>query len=296
MKKLFLLKAALALAAALSPLAAPFAAAAESDEDSLNEAVDKVIGHWKRNFAAPAYGLALFSVDIKSGGLPGVSSSLGDDTFLAPAVDLRIFRGVNVSKRGGFYTGLETGVFIFLPFSHSFTDVNVSVDETGVDTGGTLHSLGSLNFKVRPYGGVVFLMAKYGLRMDVGTSKAGFGAGLELGAGGSIYAGGFDLWMGPKDNPLYEAAGTSDTTKMSLLLDASAEWAFRVGRNFRMFAKGSVIITPVVFERRAFPIIVGNGVNDTDLNVLTTYALNNYDLEFHSFVYDLRAGFIVNFD
>jgi hypothetical protein len=294
MKKLYLLIAALAVMAAFVSLAVPFAAAAESDDDSLNKAVDKVIGQWKRSFAAPAYGLALFSVDIKSSGLPGVTSSLGDDTFLAPAADLRIFRGVNVSKRGGFYTGLETGVFIFLPFSHSFTDPSVSVNDAPQ---GTLNNLGALNFKVSPYGGVVFLMAKYGLRMDVGTSKAGLSAGLELGAGGSIYAGGFDLWMGPKDNPVYEAAGTSDTTKMSLLLDASAEGAFRVGKNFRMFAKGSVIVAPVIFERRAFPIVVGNGVNDDGVNsVLMPYALNNYELELRPFVYDLRVGFIVNFD
>jgi hypothetical protein len=57
-----------------------------------------------------------------------------------------------------------------------------------------------------------------------------------------------------------------------------------------------VIVAPVIFERRAFPIVVGNGVNDTNLGVLTTYALNNYELELRPFVYDLRVGFIVNFD
>src|SRR3972149_3985785 len=99
MKKLLFVMMALAALASLASLAAPFPAAAENDEDSLNKAVDKVIGHWKRNFAAPAYGVALFSVDISRVGLPGVTSGLGDDTFLAPAVDLRIFSGVNVAKR-----------------------------------------------------------------------------------------------------------------------------------------------------------------------------------------------------
>jgi hypothetical protein len=287
--------AGLAVLAALAALAspAPPLAAAENDGERLNEAVDKVIGHWKRNFVAPAYGVALFSVDILARDLPGVTSGFDDDTFLAPAVDLRVFRGVTVSKDGRFYTGLETGAFVFLPFSHSFTDPNVQVDDT--PDGGVVNDLGDLEFKVSPYGGIAFLTAKYGFRTDVGASKA-VSVGLELGAGGTVYAGGFDIWMGDKDDPTYEAAGTSDTTRLSFLLDASAEGAFRVGKGGRMFLKGSVIYSPVIFEMSSFPPLVGNGVIDSDLGALTTYALNNYELELRPFVYDLRVGFIVNFD
>ena len=273
----------------------PVVGRAQENGDALEKAIEQVLGQWKRNFASPAYGVAHFRAEIRQRGIPGVITSFGDKEILVPAADLRIFRGVNVSKRGGFYTGVEAGAFIFLPVAHSFGD-----DVTVQDTYYTPFPWASnpFDFKAAPYGGVFFLMAKYGLRMDVGAQKMGLGAGLELGAGGSIYTGGFDLWMGEKNSPTAPQVDAGSTeTKMSLVVDASAEGSFRVGRNFRLFAKGSVMIIPLTFEggQLSAATVMTDGVSNTNAQYLE-YALHNYELEYLPFVYGLRVGFILSFD
>lgn len=59
------------------------------------------LGTWKRNFAAPSYGIALFRGELRGGyyGQP-FELTIPDDEreFPATAMDFRIFRGVNVSK------------------------------------------------------------------------------------------------------------------------------------------------------------------------------------------------------
>lgn len=35
------------------------------------------------------------------------------ETIWLPGIDLRLFRGVNVSKRGGFFAGVEVGTLFF---------------------------------------------------------------------------------------------------------------------------------------------------------------------------------------
>ena len=275
----------------------PVVGRAQENGDALEKAIEQVLGQWKRNFASPAYGVALFRAEIRQRGIPGVITSFGDKEILVPAADLRIFRGVNVSKRGGFYTGVEAGAFIFLPVAHSFGD-DVSVqDPSYIPTPPPYWVSGPFDFKAAPYGGVFFLMAKYGLRMDVGAQKMGLGAGLELGAGGSIYTGGFDLWMGDKKTPSTQADAGSTETKVSVVVDASAEGSFRVGRNFRLFAKGSVMIIPLTFEggQLSAATVMTDGVSNTNAQYLE-YALHNYELEYLPFVYGLRVGFILSFD
>ena len=72
-------------------------------------------GLWKRNFAAPTYGVAIFNARVEWNGLEATQSSFNRGDFIVPAVDIRIFRGVGVSRRGGFYTGVEVGTFILIP-------------------------------------------------------------------------------------------------------------------------------------------------------------------------------------
>ncbi len=67
------------------------------------------LGQWKRNFASPTVGVTLFRANLDGRYLMNVPDSEID--FPLTAAEIRIFKGVNVSKRGGFYTGVETGLF-----------------------------------------------------------------------------------------------------------------------------------------------------------------------------------------
>jgi hypothetical protein len=274
----------------------PVAGRAQESGDALEKPVEQDLGQWNRNFLSPAYGVALFRAEIRQRGIPGVISSFVDEEILVTAADLRVFRGVNVSKRNGFYTGVEAGAFIFLPVAHSFSD-DVTVEDPGYPPVPPGWVSGPFDFKAAPYGGLFFLMAKYGLRTDVGKQNKGIGAGLELGAGGSIYTGGFDLWMGDKDNPSVQVDAGSTETKISLIVDASAECSFRVGKNSRLFAKGSVMIMPLTFEggQLSSVTVMNDGVSNTDPQYFE-YALRNYELEYLPFVYGLRVGFTLSFD
>jgi len=273
----------------------PVAVRAQESGDALEKPVEQDLGQWNRNFLSPAYGVALFRAEIRQRGIPGVISYFVDEEILVTAADLRVFRGVNVSKKNGFYTGVEAGAFIFLPVAHSFSDDVTVMDPDYMPAPPWVS--GPIDFKAAPYGGLFFLMAKYGLRTDVGKQKKGFGAGLELGAGGSIYTGGFDLWMGDKENPSAKADAGSTETKISLIVDASAEGSFRVGKNSRLFAKGSVMIMPLTFEggQLSSVTVMNDGVSNTNLQYFE-YALRNYELEYLPFVYGLRVGFTLSFD
>jgi len=273
----------------------PVAVRAQESGDALEKPVEQDLGQWNRNFLSPAYGVALFRAEIRQRGIPGVISYFVDEEILVTAADLRVFRGVNVSKKNGFYTGVEAGAFIFLPVAHSFSDDVTVMDPDYMPAPPWVS--GPIDFKAAPYGGLFFLMAKYGLRTDVGKQKKGFGAGLELGAGGSIYTGGFDLWMGDKNNPSAQADAGSTETKISLIVDASAEGSFRVGKNSRLFAKGSVMIMPLTFEggQLSSVTVMNDGVSNTNLQYFE-YALRNYELEYLPFVYGLRVGFTLSFD
>ena len=273
----------------------PVAVRAQESGDALEKPVEQDLGQWNRNFLSPAYGVALFRAEIRQRGIPGVISYFVDEEILVTAADLRVFRGVNVSKKNGFYTGVEAGAFIFLPVAHSFSDDVTVMDPDYMPAPPWVS--GPIDFKAAPYGGLFFLMAKYGLRTDVGKQKKGFGAGLELGAGGSIYTGGFDLWMGDKENPSAKADAGSTETKISLIVDASAEGSFRVGKNSRLFAKGSVMIMPLTFEggQQSSVTVMNDGASNTDSEYFK-YALHNYELEYLPFVYGLRVGFTLSFD
>lgn len=53
------------------------------------------LGEWKQDLASPTYGIALTALEIE-----GADGGYSETVWL-PGIDLRLFRGVNVSKRGG---------------------------------------------------------------------------------------------------------------------------------------------------------------------------------------------------
>lgn len=253
------------------------------------------LGQWKRNFASPTYGAALFHARLEGGW--SMPNNVSDDQreFPATAVDLRIFRGVNVSKRGGFYTGVEAGVLFLQPFGE------ITFDEPNLGQKmGLMYN-----------GGLVFLMAKYGLRVDIGIALFGISLGAELGMGGTLFAGGFEFYTGSKEDPDVQEGYGSDKAAMGLILDTAAEAAIRLGKNFRLVTKVGVMAAPIPSpendeKNNYFFDDQGNAYNVYDPNAGTTesaltgdeYAravMSQYRVQIDPFALDLRIGFVLNF-
>lgn len=251
------------------------------------------LGEWKRNFASPTYGVAFFRGRLE-GGWYGIPNPIEDDErqFPVSTFDFRIFRGVNVSKRGGFYTGIETGVLFFTPFGDTtFTDPII----------GEFH----LDYK----GGLVFLMAKYGLRVDIGIALVGVSLGTELGMGASLFAGGFNFYTGDKEDRSAEIGWGTSTANMGLVLDWSAEAALRLGKNFRLMAKAGLLIAPVSVpinhERERYNVWHdGSGLTvetewgdtiDSGTREYYEAIMSRYDIDIEPFGFSVRVGFALNF-
>ncbi|GEM_PF-2909841 len=246
---------------------------------------------WKQNFASPSYGLVIFPSRIERNWIQGVDSGLEEQSFLTPAVDLRIFRGVNVSRRGGFYSGVEAGALIFVPMSQSFTDsVTIHTFQAGDVT------FSDFNFNLEVNGGIVFLMAKYGLRIDIGPALFGLGLGADLGMGASLYSGGFELYAGDRDEGVSTSWGASGAS-MGLIVNSGVEGALRLGRNFRFFANAGVIIVPVSYpnnqtwEENQW-VLDDQNPSPRDLQ---RYALSNYNVNIDAFGFGARFGFVLNY-
>lgn len=94
-------------------------------------------------------------------------------------------------------------------------------------------------------GGLVFLMAKYGLRLDIGLAIFGVSLGLEMGMGGTLFAGGFDLYTGSKDDRTSDVSWGASAAIMGLIMDVSSEAALRLGKNLRLFTKLGVMAAPL---------------------------------------------------
>ena len=71
------------------------------------EEKESIFGEWKGKVAAPTYGFAALPINI-SGEDDGY-----EDKIWVPGLDLRIFMGTNVTKRAGFFYGLEVGTLVF---------------------------------------------------------------------------------------------------------------------------------------------------------------------------------------
>ncbi len=291
MKKILLVFFALLL------VAIPLAAFAQDEgEEDLSDKLDKLLGQWKRSFASPSYGIAFFTARVE-GGDYGV---LLDDTrrFMVPAIDLRIMSGKNVSKRGGFYTGVETGVLIFMggegqPFNDQ-QDYYYSDGDNAIPVPGSMSV--PLNFNASIDGGIVFLMAKYGLRADIGVSLIGISLGFEMGAGASLFSGGYQF----STSDWVEVGSGSSAATMGLIVDANAEAALRLGKNFRLFVKAGAIIAPIGLPDNQWSEYHwvpekddGSPAWDEERQ---RYLLSQYSLNLNAFAFGARAGFALNFN
>jgi CubicO group peptidase (beta-lactamase class C family) len=294
MRKVLLLLFALIIVCV--PLVAIAQEEGEEEGETWDKALDRILGQWKRSFAAPSYGIALFSARVDG---PG---SIGDDQsqFLVPAIDLRIMRGVNVSKRGGFFTGIETGVLVFTNIGGGaqFSDT-VFYPEFNAGLGTTL----PLDFGATMDGGLVFLMSRYGLRIDLGVSLIGISLGLDLGAGASLFSGGYRFYVGSDpDNTIVDVGSGSSAAIMGLIVDGNAEAALRLGKNFRIFAKAGAIISPIALpdiRRDEYRYIAEADFNNEPWVTpedRQRYLLSQYRLELNAFALSARVGFALNFD
>ena len=250
------------------------------------------LGQWKRNFASPTVGVTLFRANLDGRYLMNVPDSEID--FPLTAAEIRIFKGVNVSKRGGFYTGVETGLF-FMQNVNELTFPESNLGEM------------RLNYQA----GLVFLMAKFRLRMDIGIALFGVSLGGEIGIGGTMFSGGFDFSTTSTsgDEEITEGYGNA-AANMGVIADASVEGAIRLGKNFRLVAKAGVVAAPIDSERRDSdfyyqytyipstsikPGWYWNGVGPLTGDDEKRAILNNYQVEIDPFAIDLRVGFVLNF-
>ncbi|MCK5201475.1 MAG: hypothetical protein KAR21_24145, partial [Spirochaetales bacterium] len=108
---------------------------------------------WKDNFASTTYGVAMMPVQFE--GLDTGSSN----TILMSGIDIRLFNGKNITKRGGFYTGTEVGLIMFFSGDEGFEDT-YNGTTSGSETYNVINSDSFI--------GTVFVLAKYGYRLDLG--------------------------------------------------------------------------------------------------------------------------------
>jgi len=189
---------------------------------------------WKKRVASPTYGLALATLTIKDWDGKEI------DKMVVPGFEMRIFNGTNVAKRGGFFVGYEVGT-IFFTMEQSDT---YSLE---ANSGAGTEELQLDDFFV----GTLFLLSKYGYRIDLGLEAAGLSLGAEVGMGLQLSMGGVDVVASDPDD------GDDDDNPetwvevyapFSLALEAAGEAAFRLGQNFRIFGRLGVMVMPQLVE------------------------------------------------
>jgi hypothetical protein len=236
-------------AGVLALLFLPFTALSQEPGADLVAQPNGTTGKAKRSSASPSYGLALFHGRVRAVELEGVTGTFTDDGLSTPAIDMRFFLGKSVLKQGGFYSGVESGILVFVPppmgWGATYTDT-VSFSPT---TPPPPPWAGSYEFHVRSSGAFAFLMAKYGYRFDTGISLYGVSMGLELGTGVGIYNGSIQLYSGDSKDSGMEVDYGSDRSVMSLIVDAALEVALRLGPDFRVFGKLGLVLLPLQFRR-----------------------------------------------
>jgi hypothetical protein len=200
-----------------------FSLAAQEDEGG-------ILGDWKQSFASPSYGVSALLVHIADEDGRHITPEEGE---AIGGIDLRLAQGVNVARRGGFFVGYEIGTMLFMvePGQFTFTDEWLGVE-----------------YEVAPEMtlGMVYLMAKYGLRLDLGVGIAGVSVGAEIGLGARMASGmlGFSAEVDG-----VEAAHVSGVKgDLDVVLDVAAEGAVRLGRNFRLFARLGALVTPPLIQ------------------------------------------------
>ena len=231
---------------------------------------------WKDNFASTTYGLAFMPVEFYNGNMDT------SNTVLMPGIDIRLFNGKNITKKGGFYTGTEVGLIMFFSsdaeFSDSYTDANTD----------------SVNYNIvnsDSFIGTVFVLAKYGYRLDLGIKLFGISLGAEMGIGARIASGNFDFKADiGGDNG--SRSGSYDTTAMSMILDTAVEGSVRLGTSLRFVAKVGVMLTPplINIDDLGTAVVVNpiapGGADDI---------LENYNVQSSPLITTARVGFIVSY-
>jgi len=227
---------------------------------------------WKENIASTTYGIALLPVNISN-----YDTGFNEDIFV-PGIDIRVFNGKNVGKRGGFYTGVETGAIIFLPVENELTDLYAGT-----------------SYPVNPeaFVATVFVMAKYGYRLDLGVKLFGVSLGWEMGIGARIASGSFDLKT--EINGYEGSTGMGyDSSAMAMILDTAVEASVRIGPNFRFVTKLGGMLTPPLIELDA----AGGSMVDPETVGAETDANNimeTYEAESAPVIITARVGFIVSY-
>ena len=233
---------------------------------------------WKDNASSTTYGVAVMPVTI-------TNSETGlDETFNMPGLDIRLFNGKNITERGGFYTGTEVGLIIFLSTDEAFQDTY-----TGSTSGSVDYTLVNSDSFI----GTVFVLAKYGYRLDLGVKLFGISLGWEMGIGARIASGNFDYHS--SDIGGYEVSRSKgyETTAMSMLLDTAVEASVRLGTGFRFVGKVGVLLTPPFINLDDTYAGIGNvgTVSETDAQKI----LDSYKIESFPVIATARVGFIISY-
>lgn len=208
---------------------------------------------WKQGVASTTYGIILLPLRIDSGN--------SEQEVMLPGLDIRLFNGKNVAKRGGFYTGVETGALMFF----------ISPDQ--------LESMDGVQLSSDLFVASVFVLAKYGYRIDIGIKLFGISLGWEMGIGARIASGFFELYGDDGTDSSSLEAGY-EASYMSMMLDTAVEGAVRLGPNFRFVAKLGGMLTP--------PLI-----SSSDSSASTP--LNSFSFESEPYMITARAGFIMSY-
>ena len=277
----------------LALLFLPFTALSqEPGEDPVAQLTD-TINKVKRSNASPSYGFTLFHGRVRAAELAGVTGSFVDEGLFTPAIDMRFFIGKSVLEHGGFYSGVESGILVFVPppmgWGATYTDT-VLITPTI-----SLPRTESYEFHVRCSGAFAFLMAKYGYRFDTGMSLYGVSMGLELGTGVGFYDGSIRLYAGDRNDSGMDVDYGRDRSVMSLIVDAAWEASLRLGPNFRVFGKLGLVLLPLQFPTREQGEIE-TLTNPTSTEEYIRYALQRYTVEIDTLAYDIRFGFALSFN
>jgi len=231
-----------------------------------------LLGEWKQNLASPTYGIALTAIEIE-----GADGGYSETVWL-PGIDLRLFRGVNVSKRGGFFAGVEVGTLFFVApeDAASFQDSYTGAGDYTVEMEAILAN--------------VFLLAKYGYRLDLGISLMGISLGWEMGIGACIAQGGLDFKT-QIGNDYGSTSFSSESMGLGVMLDTALEAAVRLGKNFRLIARLGAMLTPPAFSGSDTSEFwnMGGTYNSSDA------LLTRYQISQHPVIPTARLGFILNY-
>ena len=288
------MKNVIRFAGVLALLFLPFTALSQEPGTNPVAPLNDTTGKAKRSNASPSYGFTLFHGSVRAAELEGVTGTFTDDGLFSPAIDMRFFIGKSVLEHGGFYSGVESGILVFVPapmgWGATYTDT--------VSISATMPWAGSYEFHVRSSGAFAFLMAKYGYRFDTGISLYGLSMGLELGTGVGIYDGSIRLYAGDSKDTDMEVDYGSDRSVMSLIVDAALEVALRLGPDFKVFGKLGLVLLPLQFPMREQDEIDKHVLTDPapTMEEYIRYALQRYTVEMDSLGYDIRFGFALSFN